>query len=263
MKYHSWARVGNELVMSAWGDIDLPDGALYAYEWGDSIYIVTDNATYGKSILKYQHRSLPETDIGYEPHLDRRETPTGSPYVIYHESMNWTEFVHTGRPASSNSRLVTGPDSGSENGGRFVSPIHMGEHDDLGGSANSAFFYGRLDNNGTHWLGFKIGATITLTDLWPGTSSVELRTARFHIFHKNTTDYVVQVALDRRDITYTSKWQSTTIGQTIIGASSVHTGFSTHMLTDDLRQATVTIESDTPGDMIIEALEYKTKAIGR
>ncbi len=249
--------------MSAWGDYSMYAAPEFLWEYQDKIRVVQKDAT-GYSLLTFINRDAATTAITFDPALDRREQPSGSPAVIYHEDKNWTEFRHTGRDASlTTSKLVTNVDSGGENGGRFLTPRFVGVHDDLGGTTSSAFFWGKLDDNGDHWLGFVYTASMELTDFWVFGSARRPVMKHLHILHQDTTNYDVKVQVDNSDLVETFDWQAAIVGQYVIGAPMLHSGYSKHLIADDPRNLTLTIESSSPGAMNINSLEYDVVLKGK
>jgi len=255
VKVHTFAQLG-EQIMSAWGEYSFYSEPVFLYEWRDKIHIISkDSKSY--TISTYINRDAPSTPITFEPALDRREQPSGSPSVIYHESKNWTEFRHNDRDASlANTRLVTNHDTNGQGGGRFLVPRYVGVHPDLGGTASSAFFWGRLDQNGDHWLGFVYDSYLILSDFWIRDSARRPVLQTIHILHQDTTDYELEISVDNQNDVFIEKWQAAITGATKIGQPAIHTGFSKHMILDDPRNLRLKIQSFSPGPMIIASLEY-------
>ncbi len=262
MKIHTLAQLGEE-VMSSWGEYSFLAEPVFAHEFQDAIRLITKDAT-SYSISTFLNRDAPTTTITIDPALDLREQPSGSPAVTYHESLNWTEFRHTGRDASlAATMLVTNHDSGGEGGGRFLTPRHVGPHDDLGGTDSSAFFWGRLDNNGDHWLGFIYTAFLVISDFWVRDSAKRPVIQFLYVLHQESTDYELKIEVDGRSGSETFNWQAAVTGATVIGQPSFDTGFSKHLSLDDPRNLQLTLQSSTPGSMIISSLEYDLTIKGK
>lgn len=250
--------VGGQAEQSAWGDFTPQDDPVFFSKWRDKIRVITrtDTSAGGYTLLHYVHREQepPDAFLSYMPALDRMEKADSS-NMTYDEITDRTEVVHTGRDGTlDDSRIVlTEPDAHAVLRPLLINASGNPEFDgDLTGQTQ----------NYEHWIGFKFKCEIVLTDLYPGITGQNLVMQRLVVFHLNSSDYEV-VYTDAGGEVRTSQWQAHRVGVAILGEPSLDTGFSDHGVRGDPRTQTITLRSDTPGQVAWLALEYELQGQGR
>jgi hypothetical protein len=240
---------GNQL--SSWSTMTFFEDAEFFGNYLDKVKIVTNDATEGIDLIDYEHRQpFYKTDFDYEICLDRREELTGT----YDGSMNQTKFTLTNREAlTTDTVLVAQLDTDGNRSNQPMTPARV--------QGNSFWINGKW-TNGNHFAGFKYTSTLTLSDLWAGTSDTMPIMSQLNVLHKESTDYKVNIT-EQGESANESPWTATQMGVTTFGEFTTDTGISQHLVLGDARYTTIEIESSSAGFFMIPAIEYKLRTRGR
>ena len=260
VEVHDTFIVQGQTVQSAWCTFKFKDPIVYMTQWRSRINVISqqDGTTGGFSLLTYLHRIQPvqEPDL-FVPRMDRMELVQVTD-MTYDEPLDQTTVSHTGRDGDIDTTciVIRGPDGI----GGFRRAVSINDSGD-------PVFDGDLRGGSSptpHWLGFTFDWEIELSRLYARISGAREAMKGLTIFYFESTDFTVDwLQFKLADKAHSKSWQAHRVGVAKVGQPSLETGSLDIAMSTDPREAIVKINSTSPGQTTIQALEYERHAQGR
>lgn len=256
VEVHDTFIVQAQSVQSAWCTFTFKDPIVFFSLWNTRINVIshrTSGGDVGFSLLTYLHRIQPivAPDL-FVPRMDRMELIAPGD-MTYDSVADQTTLTHTGRDGVlADSCVVIRSAVGS---GGFRRPVSIVSGDPV--------FDGDLTDT-SHWLGFTFQWEIELSNLYARISGMREVTMGMTVFYFDSNDFTVEwLQSPLATKTHTKSWQAHRVGVAVVGAASLETGSLQVPMATDPRVAIVKINSTSPGQVAIQALEYELQGQGR
>lgn len=244
--------LGEQMIQSAWGELEFHENAVFLHPWGGAIRIITRNPSESYSFCHYVHRDVePPDGLLFRPYLDRMELAIPSE-MTFDPNANTTTIPHTGRDGNlSRSMIVTTDDD---------HPLVFVPAKELDENGNPVF---RGDwTSADVYLGFQFDFEVELSRMYPAITGFDFIFKDLAIYHYKTTDYSTSW-IDKDGETKADHFQAKRVGEAVIGEPSVDTHYREVNLDCIDSRTAITISSDSPGPVNITAIEVNFVVGGR
>ena len=181
--------------------------------------------------------------------------------MTYDLDLDETTIPHSGREGDADRSYIVNATEDLRHEFRKVKRL------DDNGDPVFAGDIGAVDSNGDctedQYLGFIFDSELTLFELYPGLTSIGIRAERLVIFHYETTDYTVVFLPTPQSDEYKEFFQAHRVGLAKVGQPSFETSWKEIGIECDPREASIKIQSSSPGQYVITGLEYAVHQEGR